>query len=159
MQRLSERGVAVVAAEQVGAKIMVALRAATAAMAGDAAWGLVAAVLPQGVGVAVVGDVRGVAAKMVLPEPQGPTEPMERQAPQVHRVVYWVAGGSPVGRVVRVEMVREVAAAKGEAVAQVRGGGIVRMELERAAVAVGVAVVGEQAAQEAGAAAPAMGSS
>jgi len=33
------------------------------------------------------------------------------------------------------------------------------MELERAAVAVGVAVVVEQAAQEAGAAAPAMGSS
>ena len=46
-------------------------------------------------------------------------------------------GGFPVGRVVRVEMVREVAAAKGEAVAQGREGGIVRMELERAAVAVG----------------------
>lgn len=52
-----------------------------------------------------------------------------------------------------------VAAAKGEAVAQGRGGRSVRMELERAAVAVGVAVVVEQAAQEAGAAALAMGSS
>ena len=67
-----------------------------------------------------------------------------------------------MGRVVRVEMAREVAAAKGEAVAQVRGhrlGIVILMELERAAVAVGGAVAVERAAQEAGAAAPAMGSS
>jgi hypothetical protein len=64
-----------------------------------------------------------------------------------------------VGRVVRVEMAREVAAAKGEAVAQVKEGGCVRMELERAAVAVGVAVVVERVARAAGAAAAAMGSS
>jgi len=70
-----------------------------------------------------------------------------------------VAGGFPVDRVIQVEMAREVAAAEGEAVAQGRGVFFVRMELERAAVAVGVAVVGEQAAQEAGAAAAAMGSS
>ena len=64
-----------------------------------------------------------------------------------------------MGRVVRVEMAREVAAAKGEAVAQVRGGCFVQMELERAAVAVGGAVAVERAARAAGAAAPAMGSS
>jgi hypothetical protein len=158
MQRLSERGVAVVAAEQVGVKIMVALQGAMAVMA-VGALARVAVALPQGVGVAVVGDARGVAAKMVLPEPQGPTEPMERQALQVHQVVFQVAGGFPVGRVVRVEMVRGVAAAKGEAVAQGRGDGVVWMELERAAVVVGVAVAVERAAQEAGAAAAAMGSS
>jgi hypothetical protein len=112
------------AAEPVGVKIMVALQGAMAVMAVDAL-ARVAVALPQGVGGAVVGDARGVAAKMVLPEPQGPTEPMERQAPQVHQVVFQVAGGFPVGRVVRVEMAREVAAAKGEAVAQVRGGWVV----------------------------------
>ena len=124
--RLLSEQVVVAAAEgvAVGRKIMVQ-RAATAAMAGDAL-ARVAAVLPEGVGVAVVRDARGVmAAKMVLPEPQGPTEPMERQAPQVQQVVYQVAGGFPVGRVVWVEMAREVAAAKGEAVAQVREGGCV----------------------------------
>jgi len=124
MQRLSERRGAVVGVEQVGVKIMVALQGAMVVMGVDALVRVVVA-LPQGVGAAVVGDARGVAAKMVLPEPQGPTELVERQAPQVQQVVFQVAGGSPVGRVVRVEMVREVAAAKGEAVAQVRGGGTV----------------------------------
>jgi hypothetical protein len=124
MQRVSERVVVAAAAEPVGVKIMVALQGAMAVMAVDALAGVAVALL-QGVGVAVVGDARGVAAKMVLPEPQGPTEPMERQVLQVHQVVFQVAGGSPVGRVVRVEMAREVAAAKGEAVAQGRGDWVV----------------------------------
>jgi hypothetical protein len=140
-------------------KIIMDAQAAMAVMAVDAL-ARVAVALPGGVGVAVVVDARGVvAAKMALLEPQGPTEPMQRQAPQVQQVVFQVAGGFPVGRVLRVEMAREVAAAKGEAVAQGRGVRSVRMELERAAVAVGVAVVVEQAARAAGAAAPAMGSS
>ena len=106
-------------------KIIMDAQGAMAVMAVDAL-ARVAVALPEGVGVAVVGDARGVmAAKMVLPEPQGPTEPMERQAPQVQQVASQTAGGSPVGRVVRVEMAREVAAAKGEAVAQVREGGCV----------------------------------
>ena len=101
-------------------KIIMDAQGAKAVMAVDAL-ARVAVALPEGVGVAVVRDARGVmAAKMVLPEPQGPTEPMERQAPQVQQVAFQVAGGFPVGRVVRVEMAREVAAAKGEAVAQVR---------------------------------------
>ena len=103
-------------------KIIMDAQAAMAVMAVDAL-ARVAVALPEGVGVAVVGDARGVmAAKMVLPEPQGPTEPMERQAPQGQQVVFQVPGGFPVGRVVWVEMAREVAAAKGEAVAQGREG-------------------------------------
>ena len=83
-------------------KIIMDAQAAMAVMAVDAL-ARVAVALPEGVGVAVVGDARGrMAAKMALLEPQGPTEPMERQAPRVRQVVFQVAGGFPVGRVVRV---------------------------------------------------------
>jgi len=69
-------------------KIIMDAQAAMAVMAVDAL-ARVAVALPEGVGVAVVGDARGVmAAKMALLEPQGPTEPMERQAPQVQQVVF-----------------------------------------------------------------------
>ena len=160
--RLPSEQVVVAAAEGVAVerKEMVQ-RAAMAAMAGDATRGLVAAVLQGEAGKAgPMAAAVGMPPMMERMAMMGRGAMMERQAPKVQQVVFQVPGGSPVGRVVRVEMVREVAAAKGEAVAQGRGGVCsVRMELERAAVAVGVAVAGEQAAQEAGAAAPAMGSS
>ena len=160
--RLPSEQVVVAAAEGVAVerKEMVQ-RAAMAAMAGDATRGLVAAVLQGEAGKAgPMAAAVGMPPMMERMAMMGRGAMMERQAPKVQQVVFQVPGGSPVGRVVWVEMVREVAAAKGEAVAQGRGGGhSVRMELERAAVAVGVAVAGEQAAQEAGAAAPAMGSS
>ena len=162
--RLPSEQVVVAAAEGVAVeRKMMVQRAATVAMAVDATRGLVAAV-PQG----EAGQALPMAAAVGMPPMMermaimGRMAIMERQAPQVQQVAFQVAGGFPVGRVVRVEMAREVAAAKGEAVAQVRGGRlgiVILMELERAAVAVGGAVVVEQAAQEAGAAAPAMGSS
>ena len=117
---------------------MMVQRAATVAMAVDATRGLVAAV-PQG----EAGQALPMAAAVGMPPMMegmaimGRMAIMEPMAMLAHQVVSLAAGGFPVGRVVRVEMVREVAAAKGEAVAQGREGGIVRMELERAAVAVG----------------------
>ena len=158
--RLTSEQVVVAAAEGVAVerKIMVQ-RAATAAMAGDAARGLVAAVLQGEAGQALpMATAVGMPPIMERMAIMGRMAIMEPMALLAHQVVSQAAGGSPVDRVVGVEMAREVAAAEGGVVAQGRGG-CVRMELERAAVAVGVAVVGEQAAQEAGAAAPAMGSS
>lgn len=150
------------AAPGAGKKIMDA-QGAMAAMAGDAPRRLVAAVLQGEAGQALpMAAAVGMPPMMERMAMMGRGAMMERQAPKVQQVVFQVPGGSPVGRVVRVEMAREVAAAKGEAVAQVRGrrlGIVILMELERAAVAVGGAVAVEQAAQEAGAAAPAMGSS
>jgi len=161
--RLTSEQVVVAAAEGVAVerKIMVQ-RAAMAAMAGDAARGLVAAVLQGEAGEALpMSTAVGMPAIMERMAIMGRMAIMEPMAPLAHQVVFQVAGGFPVGRVVRVEMAREVAAAKGEAVAQVRGrlGIVILMELERAAVAVGGAVAVEPAAQEAGAAALAMGSS
>jgi len=161
--RLPSEQVVVAAAEGVAVerKIMVQ-RAATAAMAGDAL-ARVAAVLQGEAGEALpMSTAVGMPAMMERMAIMGRMAIMEPMAPLAHQVVSLVAGGFPVGRVLRVEMAREVAAAKGEAVAQVRGrrlGIVILMELERAAVAVGGAVAVEQAAQEAGAAALAMGSS
>ena len=162
--RLPSEQVVVAAAEGVAVerKIMVQ-RAATAARAGDATRGLVAAVLQGEAGEALqMSTAVGMPAMMERMAIMGRMAIMEPMAMLAHQVVFQVAGGFPVGRVLRVEMAREVAAAKGEAVAQVRGrrlGIVILMELERAAVAVGGAVAVERAAQEAGAAAPAMGSS
>ena len=93
----------------------------TAAMAGDAVRGLVAAVLQGEAGQALpMATAVGMPPMMERMAIMGRMAIMERQAPQVQQVAFQVAGGFPVGRVVRVEMAREVAAAKGEAVAQVR---------------------------------------
>jgi len=100
---------------------MMVQRAATAAMAGDATRGLVAAVLQGEAGQALpMAAAVGMPPMMERMAIMGRMAIMERQAPQVQQVAFQVAGGFPVGRVVRVEMAREVAAAKGEAVAQVR---------------------------------------
>ena len=105
---------------------MMVQRAATVAMAVDATRGLVAAV-PQG----EAGQALPMAAAVGMPPMMegmaimGRMAIMEPMAMLAHQVVSLAAGGFPVGRVVRVEMAREVAAAKGEAVAQVREGGCV----------------------------------
>jgi hypothetical protein len=123
--RLTSEQVVVVAAEGVAVerRIMVQ-RAATAAMAGDVARGLVAAVLQGEAGQALpMAAAIGIPAMMERMAIMGRMALMEPMALMAHQVVSLAAGGFPVGRVVRVEMVREVAAAKGEAVAQVREGG------------------------------------
>ena len=125
--RLPSEQVVVAAAEGVAVeRKMMVQRAATAAMAGDATRGLVAAVLQGEAGQALpMATAVGMPPMMERMAIMGRMAIMERQAPQVQQVAFQVAGGFPVGRVVRVEMAREVAAAKGEAVAQVREEGIV----------------------------------
>ena len=125
--RLPSEQVVVAAAEGVAVeRKMMVQRAATAAMAGDATRGLVAAVLQGEAGQALpMAAAVGMPPMMERMAIMGRMAIMERQAPQVQQVAFQVAGGFPVGRVVRVEMAREVAAAKGEAVAQVREEGIV----------------------------------
>ena len=120
--RLPSEQVVVAAAEGVAVeRKMMVQRAATAAMAGDATRGLVAAVLQGEAGQALpMAAAVGMPPMMERMAIMGRMAIMERQAPQVQQVAFQVAGGFPVGRVVRVEMAREVAAAKGEAVAQVR---------------------------------------
>ena len=122
--RLPSEQVVVAAAEGVAVeRNMMVQRAATAAMAGDATRGLVAAVLQGEAGQALpMAAAVGMPPMMERMAMMGRGAMMERQAPKVQQVVFQVPGGSPVGRVVWVEMVREVAAAKGEAVAQGRGG-------------------------------------
>lgn len=120
--RLPSEQAVVAAAEGVAVerKIMVQ-RAATAAMAGDATQGLVAAVLQGEAGEALpMSTAVGMPPMMERMAIMGRMAIMEPMALLAHQVVFQVAGGFPAGRVVRVEMAREVAAAKGEAVAQGR---------------------------------------
>ena len=125
--RLPSEQVVVAAAEGVAVeRKMMVQRAATAAMAGDATRGLVAAVLQGEAGQAPpMATAVGIPTMMEGMAIMGRMAIMEPMAMLAHQVVSLAAGGFPVGRVVRVEMAREVAAAKGEAVAQVREGGCV----------------------------------
>ena len=120
--RLTSEQVVVAAAEGVAVeRKMMVQRAATAARAGDATWGLVAAVLHWEAGQALpMATAIGIPPMMERMAMMGRMAIMEPMAIVAHQVVSLAAGGSPVGRVTRVEMAREVAAAKGEAVAQVR---------------------------------------
>ena len=124
--RLTSEQVVVAAAEGVAVeRKMMVQRAATAAMAGDAL-ARVAAVLQGEAGQAPpMATAVGIPTMMEGMAIMGRMAIMEPMAMLAHQVVSLAAGGFPVGRVVRVEMAREVAAAKGEAVAQVREGGCV----------------------------------